>query len=809
MKPLLPSQTSIINPGPRQRQVSPLSIDSTESSSFFAHYQAITPTESPYSATSARYPLQHSPPRSQHQSSSTDNSSSQRGSNRSPSGSHNGHISSASSVALSSNGLDSPVGSESGRAFTARQEETLIAHYNVLKTFLAPELARDSGARTARAKDKLLRLSATQYIELSTDVYDEFRRREDDRKRRGQGVPRHLPPRNDFHPKRNQARQKLSHLSPDRFKQLATDAFFELERRIPRLAGQDIDRNASPAGSNYNLHVGPVRAGTPSSLRGPPSPMPPGAYRGPGPGYGPGPAMHNRPSPNGYRSASNDFGRPLPQSFQNSIVPNKGTMIEEDNFHNHRELLRVNTHLTSNSSDASPMSAQSHDPRAEQLVDLQTRLNALEDQLQAKSASLEQAEATKRDLEQRTNAERQGWHDTRKDLEERLANEQQANHDSAQQRSKMREEHLESQAEMRDHMETSMSELQSHIDTLTKQNETLRTPDPTAIAASTTEWRDRCQDLQERLVEQERVTEQVRRDASQFLQEMRSMTEQTIAGSEHDEQYQTRISELEKEVQTWKERYAKTKTLLRTMKAPSVGLSLHIGQTARVVRPEFLSPNGIVNDVEMTNFQMSIDELLQTARNGAPDATLTKMKAVITHVKHMTSVGDKSGTSNVTTGLLSPASSPNPQLSDTDGSNVTALRVKVSRAANSLITTTRTFVTGKGLAPVSLVDAAAANLTAAVIDYVKTVGIKTTPATELQMDAVVEHDVSSPPLAQISNGVIGADSPTAFPPGVRGHGGWASRLKGSFDSTYSNENGFGTLNHEHFEDDDDVSTEYR
>lgn len=42
-----------------------------------------------------------------------------------------------------------------------------------------------------------------------------------------------LPVRTDFHPKRNQARQKLATLPKNRFKDLASDVFYELNRRFP------------------------------------------------------------------------------------------------------------------------------------------------------------------------------------------------------------------------------------------------------------------------------------------------------------------------------------------------------------------------------------------------------------------------------------------------------------------------------------------------------------------------------------------------------------------------------------------------
>ena len=45
----------------------------------------------------------------------------------------------------------------------------------------------------------------------------------------------HLAVREEFHPKRNQARQKLATLPKTRFKDLSSDVFFELERRFPEL----------------------------------------------------------------------------------------------------------------------------------------------------------------------------------------------------------------------------------------------------------------------------------------------------------------------------------------------------------------------------------------------------------------------------------------------------------------------------------------------------------------------------------------------------------------------------------------------
>lgn len=47
-----------------------------------------------------------------------------------------------------------------------------------------------------------------------------------------------LPVREDFHPKRNQARQKLATLPASRFKDLSSDVFYELSRRYPEFKEQ-------------------------------------------------------------------------------------------------------------------------------------------------------------------------------------------------------------------------------------------------------------------------------------------------------------------------------------------------------------------------------------------------------------------------------------------------------------------------------------------------------------------------------------------------------------------------------------------
>jgi Spa2 homology domain (SHD) of GIT len=258
-----------------------------------------------------------------------------------------GNPSPPSSIARSSDGTGlyaSSDGAQNRKALLL--EETMAEHYVTLKRYLAPSLKDERGnPRPNRARDKLLRLSAVQFQELSTDVYDELQRRQGTGEQvNGGPTPLFLEYKDTFHPKRNQARQKLSTLPGARFRDLATDVFYELERRVPKFAVSDIERNGSPAPT---LRSNPSRTGTPvSSVPRIGEPRPGSRGQGPRgpPPSAPSPYPQSRP-PNGLSSGGpgglgvpgspgtspNDYGRPLPKTFQsNTIIPNKGTLVEDD-----------------------------------------------------------------------------------------------------------------------------------------------------------------------------------------------------------------------------------------------------------------------------------------------------------------------------------------------------------------------------------------------------------------------------------------------------------------------------------------------
>ncbi|KAL7412917.1 hypothetical protein BDY24DRAFT_391588 [Mrakia frigida] len=136
-------------------------------------------------------------------------------------------------------------------------------HWQALRSFLLEFLKKEPPNSRANAREKLTRLTRQQFQELSTDVYDELMRRVGDGGPDSPGEVPFLPLRPDFHPKRNQARQKLATLPKSRFKDLASDVYYELNRRYPEFSEpeQPEPQPRSPS-SNYSAST-PITPGYP------------------------------------------------------------------------------------------------------------------------------------------------------------------------------------------------------------------------------------------------------------------------------------------------------------------------------------------------------------------------------------------------------------------------------------------------------------------------------------------------------------------------------------------------------------------
>ncbi|KAJ4368548.1 component of the polarisome [Didymella sp. IMI 355093] len=695
----------------------------------------------------------------------------------------NGNPSPPSSVGRSSDGTGLYAASLAGSDISMNNrkmqvlEETMAEHFKVLKVYLGPYLNDAQGnPRPSRAKDKLTRLSGVQFQELSTDVYDESLRREEDRKRGGpnapgNATPKYLLPKNNFHPKRNQARQKLSTLPLERFRQLATDVFYELERRFPRFTTGDLTRSASPAASiasRISDRGPPPRNGSMDSRMGGRPPPGPG-YRGPPP---PGDPRGMQGPPGGLTpgSQANELGRPLPKTFQqNTIVPNKGTLVEDDDdsagddddaFNLEGAAARRQTNKSAKS-----MSMAQEKMFAElekQVAELQEKTGALEGTLRDKDEELQRLKDAEGTRDSTNASERAEWDELRYSLQDKVEKAENLNASLRSELDRIRSDHEKEQMSLR----AQITDLESN-------------PPQQTYDSGNDEWRQRCEELERELGEQQQVAEEVRRDASTFLQEMRELSARSDAAVEKEERLTSQVSTLEQELKEWKSRYARSKTQLRTLKASSIGLSgLASPDIANYSRdPSLSTPDGLVKDVHIANFQLSIDELLQKARRVDSEQTLESMRNVVKCVRAITGDIDSTPLSQ----MQSPTSSVSGDLMASPEKQQAKLKSRVSATANNLITATKNHASSNGMSPVSLLDAAASHLSTAVVELVKLVKVRPTPDNELDRDVLDREEVGDMPMP-LKPTIFGGYS--AFTPNSIGN-------NASDNSSSNNPNGIG------------------
>lgn len=624
------------------------------------------------------------------------------------------------SVGRSSTATDLYARSESGRSGREINVEAVLGeHYVALKRYLS-QTSRDGKPNPPanKARDKLQRLTGVQFLELSTDVFDELLRRQAFSRRPPNappnvGPPPYLIPEDTFHPKRNQARQKLSSLGPPRFRDLATDVFCELERRYPRFVDGDIPRLSSPVSTRAPSRAGTPMGGYPPRGMGRRQPSNASSIRGAGSivdGYDipPSPGM----PPSGY-------DRPTPKQFQsNTIIPNKSTMVEEDDEGDDDQAQNAYALGGREQSDApSEVSKGSRrslvgvsdqplqndkrimDDYEIQLRELREKLDSMEDQLRKKDDEMNEILDGERSRSTAANAEKTELSNMRLGLESQLAEAQNLNDSLKDQLDRLRDEHSNETRQLRDEIEearSSVSEMGSgrNDPELVRENEELRAA----------------------LEEQRQTTMQVRREAQEFLREMKMLSAQSGSSWAKQGELEKTIETLELEVKDWRNRYARARTQLRSMRSSSMDMSVDQDAGRYVREKGFTDDNGLVKDVHVTKFQVAIDELLRRARVEEPDKVIDSMKSVVMSVRRITKDIDASPSNDQS----------QPQRKQ--------LKSRVSSMANNLITAAKTFATSAGMSPISVLDAAASNLVGAIVDLLRVVKIRITPDGELEED---------------------------------------------------------------------------
>ncbi|PWN21991.1 hypothetical protein BCV69DRAFT_281899 [Microstroma glucosiphilum] len=597
-------------------------------------------------------------------------------------------------------------------------------HYQELLAFLRTHLAKEQTGPRSNAREKLTRLSKQQFTELSTDVYDELMRRINNTKQQI-AVP-HLAVREEFHPKRNQARQKLATLPKTRFKDLSSDVFFELERRFPELKEEyrpeAIAREKALEREEQERRLREDVARREAQER-----------------------EREAAAQRDHEAETRRLNKAAPkESTSDMIVPTKSRIVEEEDVsvvyrvggeqgsdeemsHNQRVSTDMLDNRSTMYSQASSMgtgfvagyagsrgtgdfgygrnSTTADGPNTFGIEKLRSDYEFKIATLQQRVATLEAQNGELREHSSRgekyeeqlrlAESERDRLHAEHVDELDQMKGELDAH----------KQKHDEKARELESAMER-MSLLQKDMDTRSSTNN---------VSAEDMER------LQSDLAEQDRLIQDLRSEIESLIQEIQQLSsrnEELVAEKDQD---LVVARDLNQQLISYKRKYEQAKTELRQYKATS---QLYV-QPPKT--DEFMptSDRGIIADVNVTAFQSSIDELLATARSTSPSNVLVSMKAVVL------------AATLITDDVAKFEESATFELSADDADQLMLLKPKISTTLNNLMNACRNHASSQGLSPVSLLDAAASHVSMTVVDLVRVLKLRS--ATQSEKDQFEAH----------------------------------------------------------------------
>ena len=270
--------------------------------------------------------------------------------------------------------------------------------------------------------------------------------------------------------------------------------------------------------------------------------------------------------------------------------------------------------------------------------------------------------------------------------------------------------------------ETSERDLRSQIHAMTNE------------AQGGNEWKVRYealnqsqQELRAELSEQERLTDEVRQETVDFLEQVKALSQRGTEAIEREDRFTTQIQKLETELKDWKSRYAQVKTDANAARYQS-SMSVHPPNPVMSLRAGGLvSHDGLIKALHITKYQVAIDEMLYRARSDQMDTLLASAKTVAIAIRNIMMDTDNH-----------QWTSPEAQ------EQCNQLKSKVAATANNLITAAKNLVLSEGLSPVSLLDAAASHLSAALIGLARLAKVDPSPTNEFEDDGNMTDIVDSP-----------------------------------------------------------------
>lgn len=584
-------------------------------------------------------------------------------------------------------------------------------HYQELLSYLRSHLAKDQLGPRSNAREKLTRLSKQQFTELSTDVYDELMRRVHNTK--DPPTMPHLAVRDEFHPKRNQARQKLSTLPKTRFKDLSSDVFFELERRFPELKEEFrpdaiLREREAARRKEQEEQAAADAAAAPQS------------------------------------STANGAAIAPQESTSDVIIPAKSTLVEED-------ISVPYKNGSHNNARGQGRDAQTSDDHADEMPDNRSTMysqassvgtgffNGYSGSRGAGSESIASPNLGGRMSQGQFDGPNAfGIEKLRSDYEFRIAtlnqrisaleahNAELKEHasksteherflrEAQEERDQLRADHAEELrsarndvAQHRDQLEQtqgSLADSQRQVNSLREELERMM------VSGSA----DDIDKLQDELAQQNQIIGELRGEVESLVQEISQLSSRNEELVSEKDQDLLVISDLNQQVQSFKRKYEQAKTELRQYKATSQ-LFVSPPKAAEFMVP---SDTGAVADVNVTAFQTSIDELLAAARSTTPSSVIVAMKSVVL------------ATTLVTDDVAKFEQSAPSTLSADEVEQLAQLKPRISTSLNNLMTACRNHASSQGMSPLSLLDAAASHVATTVVELVKLVKLRTASAAE-------------------------------------------------------------------------------
>ncbi|WWC85905.1 uncharacterized protein L201_000775 [Kwoniella dendrophila CBS 6074] len=675
----------------------------------------------------------------------------------------------------SAGGLRPPGGGNSGGAGSndrrAESREIARVHWKALKEFLATWIEKESPTSRASAREKLTRLTKLQFQELSTDVYDELMRRKAVDNGEPEGNVPFLPVREDFHPKRNQARQKLATLPKNRFKDLASDVFYELKRRYPEFEEEQERQYDEPPPAPGPTRPPYSQNSSSQSLRDRTNPTPPpGALNARLVSSG---SQHQR---QGSRQLSQSSHRSRPSRDQDRevlddgrgrgpqanpmgttndvVVPNKSRLREEEiEVPYARDSQMIDQRISRSSSRPASRSSAGRESRTS-YNDQNLNEREREKTPRAENELMSPASADDRVYYDRlsfssnvTNksklaAAQNGWDEEREQklraeyefriagLDRKVVNAEKERDEARRAENAEKERRLEWEEEVRGLKEraaTHASALRSLQHELDLAKDAVEAAKQRADQASRTaeeeigQWRDRYDSLvnEYRRLEEEKshmegnsIGPESHEAVSELKMELHTLVDELNALSMKNDEL---MSEREQDAVGMNDMEARVEEYKRKYDAVRIELrNLKATSTMFVSKPltdDHLpaSADGNIADTSVSAFQNAIDNLLQVARSSQPSGVLPAMKAI---VEAITDIGEDVKTFEAQPNL------------DVDVSRLESLKYESTNRLHALMQAARSHAMASGLSPVSLLDAAAGHLSTNVVEIIKLLKIR-------------------------------------------------------------------------------------